>query len=327
MKKLFTTLLVSAITFMGLADTFSLTKAEQQQILNEADNWIDNMPDGLQDRLSDAVNHAMKGFFSEAEYFRNFRDTVGIGEYKVNIKNFQGGLNANIPMRLYSPVKKKNTGKLPLLIYFHGGGWSLGSLDTSERFCRALASEGNIMVISVSYPMAPENPYPGALSICESAVEYLIAKAPEFDAESTKISLGGDGAGGNLALEVYRKLPSKTKINSLVLYYPILNVTGELNASDKRTYGRGYGFDSRLWEAFLTAYNGEDDYSNKTLPPTLLISAGRDIIISDAKDFKSKHPQITLVEFTGAIHGFITDRQQKTAFKKAVSFTDRFLTR
>lgn len=308
----------------AIADSFSITSKEQQQMLNEADDWIDNMPDGLQDRLSDAVNHSLHGFFSEIEYFRNINDTTGIGRYAVTVRDIPVGKDLSLPLRLYVPKLRKSSESLPLLVYFHGGGWTLGSLNSSDRFCRALASEGNVMVISVAYPLAPEHTYPSAISPSTSAMDYISAHATEWGADRNRISLGGDGAGGNVALEVYENLPSAFKVCSLVLYYPLLKASGSLDADMKKRYGRGYGLDSRLWESFITAYRGEDLKLNKTLPPTLIITSGRDIIINEVKAFESHH-KVEIVEFSGAIHGFISDGQQKTAFKKAVEFTDSFI--
>lgn len=303
---------------------YNLTTKEQNQILEEADNWIDDMPDGMQDRLSDAVGHAMKGFYNEVQYFRNLADTAGIGKYPVLVKTINGGSGGTIPMRVYEPKKKASPGKLPILIYFHGGGWSLGSLNSTERFCRALASEGNVKVVSVDYSLAPEKPYPAGVLEAVDAIEYIIKNYQTFDCDVSRINLGGDGAGGNIALEAYSSLPSSDKIHSIVLYYPMISKTGQLDIESKRKYGRGFGFDSRLWDIFITAYNAPKNLNFSNLPPTLVISSGRDILISEEKDF-SFNKNVTLVQFEGAIHGFITDGHQKTAFKKAVSITDSFL--
>lgn len=316
-------MLMAVMFLSAYADNYTLTKKEQQQITEEAENWIDDMPDGIQDRLSDAVNHALHGFYNEINYFRNYNDTTGLNKYKVKVENINGGKLGEMSMRLYSGTKNSN---VPLLIYFHGGGWSVGSLVTSDKFCRALASEGNIKVVSVDYPLAPENPYPGALKNCIDAVEYILTKSKEWGFSSDKISLGGDGAGGNLALETFSKLPDTVKIKSLVVYYPLLQTKGLLDPKSKREFGRGYGFDSRLWEAFTTAYNrkGDDLSQLQNLPPTLVISAGRDIIIDEERNF-ALNSKVNYVQFDGALHGFISDNHQKSAFNKAVSLTDRFL--
>lgn len=325
-------LIFAAIFFLGgsaaknisAKSSYSLTAKEQKQILEEAENWIDDMPEGMNDRLSDAVAHALHGFYSEVNYFRNYADTTGIDKYKVTVKDINGGRNEDIQMRLYSAGTAKET---PLLIYIHGGGWSIGSIKVSDKYCRALASTGKVKVVSVEYPMAPDHPYPAAINKCAEAVEYIAGKSAQWDFSPTKISLGGDGAGGNIAIEVYQKLQGKERIKSLVLYYPLLEKSGTLDAKSKREYGRGYGFDSRLWESFVQAYNGGNTNYPATLPPTLMISAGRDIIIDQEKSFANAYSVIELVQFDGALHGFITDGHQPTAFKKAAEITELFLTK
>ena len=324
MKEIFGLLLLVFLSLPVFADNYSLTQKEQQLIFEEAENWIDDMPEGIGDRLSDAINHATHGFYNEVEYFRNMADTTGIGKYSVRVKDINGGNGQDIPMRIYESSSSKDS---PLLIYFHGGGWSLGSIKVSDKFCRALASMGKVKVVSVEYPLAPEKPYPSAVIKCVDAVKYIFNKSSEWGFSTNNISLGGDGAGGNIALETYSRLPSNNKIQSLVLYYPLLETTGRLDPSSKREYGRGYGFDSRLWESFINAYNGNDPKYPDLLPPTLIIGAGRDIIIDEVKNFGLSSPEIKYIEFEGAIHGFITDGHQTSAFKKAVELTDLFLTK
>lgn len=312
--------MVSAMTLKVFADIYTIPTADQRQMFEEAEDWIDNLPEGLQDRISDAVNHAKHGFFSEIEYLRHVSDTTEKSKYKVEVKNITG--NGNPGMRLY---KAQDTGKKPLLVYFHGGGWSVGSIDTTDKFCRAVASDGNVNIISIEYPLAPENPYPSALIACVEATKGIISHTAELGIEVSGFSLGGDGAGANLALATFEALPSDSHIASLVMYYPLLTTTGSLDPANKKEYGRGFGFDSRVWEAFTDAYKGEEIKLTKPLPPTLLISAGRDIIIRSERDFASANGEVTYVEFEDAIHGFITDGHQPTAFKKAVALTQAFL--
>lgn len=307
-----------------LAKNFSVTSREQQQFTTEAENYMDNMPEGLQDRLSDAVAHAMHGFYSEVNLFRAMADTTGLHAYKVTVTDISPSATSKLKLRFYKSSQKTNEIK-PLLIYFHGGGWSLGSVNATEKFCRALAAQATVNVVSVEYPLAPENKYPEALLYCKEATEYILSHAADFESNSQLVSIGGDGAGGNIALAVANTLDKKNNIRSLVLYYPLINTSGELNKEDKRNYGRGYGFDSRLWQAFIEAYQAGDNQMSSPLSPVLLIASGRDIIISQEREFAQTVSDITLVEFTGALHGFITDGQQPSAFNKAVELTSLFL--
>lgn len=321
--RLFILSALTSFTLISFAASYKVSAQDQAKMQEEAENWIDDMPTGIQDRLSDAVAHALRGFYSEINFFRSYKDTIGLEKYPVSIEEIKVGKNSNIPSRLYKP-QSKDAASLPLLIYFHGGGWSMGSIDTSDRFCRALVAEGNVTIISVEYPLSPENPYPAALNVCVDAVESIFEKANDRGFSKDLISMGGDGAGGNLALTTLSKLPNDIKIHSLVLFYPLIQATGSLDADKKRTFGRGYGFDSRLWEAYVEAYNAKADELSLELPSTLLICAGRDIVIAEEQAF-SVQDNITYVEFTDALHGFISDGHQPTAFQKAVEFTDNFL--
>ena len=313
MKRLNLLLVSAVMAFSAFAQAgYTVSKQEQSAMTEEAENWIDDMPDGIQDKLSDAVAHSLRGFFTEVESFRTPKDSLK------NLPGFQG-----LQGKIYKGKSNKSKGKKSLLIYFHGGGWTMGSVGYSDKFCSALANEGNVIVVSLEYPLAPEYTYPSALDYCVGAVEKIAAKAKDLGSDASLVSLGGDGAGGNLALATYEKLPANVKVRSLVLYYPLLQTTGQLNPDNKRKFGRGFGFDSRLWESFVEAYRGHETAYTKKLPPTLLISAGRDIIIDQERDFSKKG--INYVEFTGALHGFITDGHQRTAFKKAVELTERFL--
>lgn len=315
--------MISVLAPLANADIFSLTKAEQEKIFNEAENWIDAMPDGLQDKISDAVAHSQHGFYAELNLFRNIADTTGIGKYRVNVTDLQ--TEKGVKFRWYAG-NGSTKGKKPLLVYFHGGGWSMGSVATTDKFCRALASEGNVNVISVEYPLVPEYPYPAGILSSVETVEYIFKEATKFGTDSHLISLGGDGAGGNVAMEVSLRLPEKYKVKSLVLYYPLVQTTGILDPSSKREFGRGYGFDSRVWEAYISVYNNKSRLDYGKLPPLLVISAGRDIVAPQGKALKSAVAGSKHVIFEGALHGFLTDGQQNTAFTKAVAITDHFLT-
>lgn len=331
-------MILSVIAFMAFADSFSVSPQLQSQMLKEADDWIDDMPVGLHDRLSDAIYHSLQGFNGEVEGLRQLKDTTGLSDYQVIVENVKG----DIPMRLYkSDISTPETSPLPLLIYFHGGGWSLGSIEMSDRFCRALVSKGGVRVLSVDYPLAPEHPYPAAVDFCEKAIDFVTKNAVNYGSSPELVSIGGDGAGGNLALSAFIKNPEKFKsLRSIVLFYPLLEVTQPLDKDSKRKFGRGHGLDSRLWEAFVAGYLNKADTDGadfildpltspdniwENLPPVLLISAGRDIIIDREIELSKKTQAINYVNFEGAIHGFITDNHQPSAFNKAVEITSAFL--
>jgi len=107
------------------------------------------------------------------------------------------GTSSKIPIRMYSPSKIE--GRLPAVVFFHGGGFVGGSVDVVENPCKALAEKANAIVISVNYRLAPEDPFPAGLIDCFDAVEWVYQHADELQVNRDRISVAGDSAGGNMA--------------------------------------------------------------------------------------------------------------------------------
>lgn len=123
----------------------------------EADTFLARMPKGLQLNQAIAVDAAIKGDLTVINEVRNSRNIPPLysGTIKVKDFNIPGKNGRAIPVRLYSPALKDNSDSLPLLIYFHGGGWTFGSLNSCARFCDAVASSGKAKVLAVDYPSTP----------------------------------------------------------------------------------------------------------------------------------------------------------------------------
>lgn len=329
------------------------TEKEELAFLNEADDFIDDMADGLQDRQADAILHAMRGEGRELMKLRASRDVDRAKSASVERRDFTGtGIARGLKMRLYSG-KEKRAGERPLFIYFHGGGWCFGSNNSCSSFCDAIAASGIAAVLSVEYSLSPESSFGTSVMDCAAAVEYASEHAVEWGCSPKLISLGGDSAGGNLALAAtiaLHRSDSPVDIKSLVLYYPVVKGYNDKSASWKK-YSRGYGLDGRLMETFIEAYMGsgintgnrssEDidkeilspgdapDEVLKRLPPVLIIGGTRDILYDQGKEFAFRLRNLgntsEYVEFPGAIHLFITVEGQPTAFSKAVALTGSFL--
>src|SRR5579872_2737470 len=109
------------------------------------------------------------------------------------------GPESQIPVRIYTP---KGEGPFPLLVYFHGGGWVLGNIDSHDAVCRALTNEADCITVSVDYRLAPEYKFPAAPEDCYAATRWAAENASSFNGDATRIAIGGDSAGGNLTAVV-----------------------------------------------------------------------------------------------------------------------------
>lgn len=343
------TILITLNAWCALPKLLYPSKAEQMKMLEEADDYIDDMADGEQDLRADAVLHALRGMNGELENLRKREMSPSVNNNAVVKKDIKGsGAARGLKMRLYSPAKRSNK-PLPLLVYFHAGGWTFGGLESGQRFCESLVASGKMSVLAVDYSLAPENPYPGALEDCEIALEYAFENASELGTASNLISAGGDSTGGNLALAsamyLNQKEGNKYSLRSLVLLYPVLRVYNDKSSSWKK-YSKGYGLDGRLMEAYaqsylfgkidsdplkdplISPYHAEDNQI-KNLPPILMISAERDILNDQGQEFTVRLQKlgrpIERIEFPGAVHLFATKEGQPTAFNKAVVLITTFL--
>lgn len=230
----------------------------------------------------------------------------------------------------------------PLLIYLHGGGWTIGSPATCARFCARLCQRFGIAVLAVDYPLAPEHPYPAALDACVAAMGRARRDAAAWGCDPARISVGGDSAGANLAIATALRLAAAGEhwLSALLLYYPVVKAWRDASPS-WRHYGEGCALDSELMAAFSLAYAGDEPQHPEIsvaladndllalLPPTLTVAAGRDILADQGEDFtlRLRHLGVKArrVVFPSAVHLFITVPGQPTAFETAVELGGDFL--
>ena len=108
--------------------------------------------------------------------------------------------HGTIPARIYTPKRlRKTNGLAPCLVFYHGGGWVIGDLDSHDVVCRKLAHEGELIVIAIDYRLAPEHKFPAAADDAITALKWVAANAKQLGIDATRLTVGGDSAGGNLA--------------------------------------------------------------------------------------------------------------------------------
>lgn len=357
-KFIYTVLMISCAFAISAEEKIKEIKFSQEEkaaMLNEAEDFIDIYSDRRQDLLADAIRHAMQGNTSELLKARQGRDVpYGLPEGVIKTDLSTVGANGgNIKMSLFRLMPQTDGIVRPLLVYFHGGGWTLGSINSCSKFCGDLAATGEVNVLAVDYALAPENPFPSGLSDCISAIDYAFDNAAQLGSDINAISIGGDSSGGNLAIAAAMIQNAgdedKKTIKSIVLFYPVTKAYNDKSASWKK-YSKGYGLDGRLMEAFIDAYQKDEaneykgidpamlkspgdasDELLRGLPPVLLIAAERDILNDQGSDFINRLNELNLnaerITFPGTTHLFITVDGQPAALKKSVAIAKYFLSR
>lgn len=325
---------MSSIRVLTIALFMLLTCAarmEAQSMEAQADEFLRNMPAGLQYRQTQAILKAIEGDNGDLTAVRNSRNTEP--EYSDNVETRM----ITETMRIYEP-KDGSAGRLPVLLYLHGGGWTFGSINSCGRFCNAMAASGKMRVVALDYRLAPEHPYPAGLDDCIGAVEYIIGHADSLLIDTGRITIGGDSSGGNLALATALSERCRDRIHSLVLFYPVTKAFDD-GSESWRLYGEGYGLDAQIMEAFNRAYTLRADAHSpaisvglcsdaelQALPKTLIVAAGRDILRDQGKELAERMGgKATRIEYSGAVHLFITVPGQEEAFDRAVGDAIRFM--
>ena len=156
------------------------------------------------------------------------------------------GPAGEIPLRIYTP---QGIGPFPALVFFHGGGWVIGSLDTHDAVCRHLAKRAGTVVISVDYRLAPEHKFPAAPEDCYAATLWVAENASAIGVDARRLAVGGDSAGGNLAAAVSlmardRKKPS---IALQMLVYPVTDHSYDTASCRDNADGYLLTKDSMVW--------------------------------------------------------------------------------
>ncbi len=222
-----------------------------------------------------------------------------------------------IPCRLYRPI---NSPPLPALVYFHGGGWILGNLDTHDRIMRLLAEKSGAAVLGVDYRLAPEHKFPAAYDDALAAVEHLRREGPGLGIDGARLALGGDSAGANLALATWLQLGPEVRaaVRCLLLYY---GAFGLADSPSRRAFGNELdGLTKEGIERFQ-AYlvRGPADLADtrldclagdlRGLPPAFIAASALDPLLDDSRALAQLLGEVgvahELVVYEGVLHGFL----------------------
>lgn len=237
------------------------------------------------------------------------------------------GPHGPIPLRYYRPAGVDKKEPIPVLVFYHGGGWVIGDLDTHDVACRLLSNEARCAVVSVDYRMGPEHKFPAAVEDAYSAAHWVAGEAAALRIDPEKLAVGGDSAGGNLAAVVALMARGKLKdgdktapkISYQLLIYPATDMA--MTTESHKTFASDHLLTRNAMDWFQEQYlNGPEDRDDwrasplrakslAGLPPAYVLVAGNDPLRDEGEAYadalKKAGVPVVFREFPGQIHGFV----------------------
>jgi acetyl esterase len=223
-------------------------------------------------------------------------------------------------LRVYTPP---DTGPFPLLVFFHGGGFVIGDLDTHDPLCRNLCAGAGCVVASVDYRLAPEHRFPAAHDDCLAATRWCAEHAAEIGADPSRIAVAGDSAGGHLAAVTALRARGEggPRLVGQLLVYPNTDLGPPTTASFVE-YAEGYGLTAKDVPWFFGRYLADPTEARHPhasplrvsdlsgLPPALVVTAECDVVRDDGERYGERLREAgvptTVSRYEGVIHGFFT---------------------
>ncbi|HEY6410726.1 MAG TPA: alpha/beta hydrolase, partial [Ktedonobacteraceae bacterium] len=227
------------------------------------------------------------------------------------------GSAGEIPIRIYTT---QGSGPFPVLVFFHTGGWQVGDLDTQDPLCRRLTNRAECIVVSVDYRLAPEHPFPAAPEDCYAATQWVATHAAEFQGDSSRIAVGGDSSGGNLATVVALMARDRSgpKLVFQLMLFPATDF--RLSTPSMEELGEGYNVTKPQMIWIRNNYlPNVADWTNPMaspllapdlsgLPPALLIYAEYDPLRDEAEAYATRLKEagvpVRASRYDGMIHDF-----------------------
>jgi acetyl esterase len=252
-----------------------------------------------------------------------------------DVRDIKIGERGTIPARLYRPLGSGPEAALPALIYFHGGGWVIGDLDSHDVVCRQIANGSGAAVVSVDYRLAPEHKFPAAIEDAIAATAWIAAHGAGLGIDTARLAVGGDSAGGNLAAVVALDARDRDgpKLTQQVLIYPATEFAMTHPSHERFAEGLFLTRAMMLWFRghYLRSLEDGADWrasplratSLAKLPPALVLTAGYDPLCDEGEDYAARLAAagvaVTRMRVEGMIHGFLTMGKLIPAANEAVA--------
>lgn len=227
-----------------------------------------------------------------------------------------------IPARVYKPLRlRAANGLSPCLVFFHGGGWVIGNLDSHDVVCRTLADAGELIVVSVDYRLAPEHRFPAAVEDAVASTEWISSNAQSLGVDAAQLFVGGDSAGGNLASVVaIHAREAGPKIAGQILIYPATDFSMSHPSHSEPETSALLTHSVIRWfrDHYLNGADGIGDWrasparmkSLSGLPPAFVLTAGADPLRDEGDEFAMRlgNAGVPVVyrTYPGQFHGFLT---------------------
>ncbi len=230
------------------------------------------------------------------------------------------GVAGKQPIRIYTP---EGDGPFPILVYFHGGGWVVGSINTVDASCRALTNLADCMVVSADYRLAPEDKFPAAVEDCYAAARWVALNAAALNGDAARLAVGGESAGANLAAAVTLKA-QESGLPSLAYQLLMYPVTGHAFAMPSHMENaQGYFLTTEMmawfWDHYLASEaDGQNPLASplrastdqcRGLPPAFIATAEYDPLRDEGAAYATKLGEagvaVEYICFEGLIHGFM----------------------
>ena len=239
--------------------------------------------------------------------------------YRVEDRHIAGA-DGQIAARVYTPEGSPPMG---VLVYFHGGGWVLGDLESHDHVCRALANGAGCVVVSIDYRLAPEHVFPAGAEDCYAATKWVSENAAALGADASRMAVGGDSAGGNLAAVVSMMARDRggPAITFQLLLYPVTDCALD-TPSQKEFAADGYALSRADMEWFWKNYLDPSAEKNnpyacplraknlKGLPPALVLTASHDPLRDEGERFAERlitaGVKVTCTRYEGVTHAFVS---------------------